>query len=273
MPVAIFFLFFLSIMQASIMCSSELKGLVDFKAAQPGSQLVQLPQLVIDRIVECIPLFYAHDRVQLRSTCRFFRETIVLSPKIRLGVVPYAKEKYDLWKKTYDLLVKYIQLVATSTASVSLDLSGNRVTEFMVGKYSVCQHINKLKLKNCGITMERDNFFDKEVWPNLEKVNLSDNYLGLRDGDLNKYGDWYSGANIWPALCSLPKLKVLILKNNCLRRLPADIHKAKNLEILDLRGNLLPKEDVDSLKLSLPKTKIIVDSVQELSAKPTHAIA
>jgi Leucine-rich repeat (LRR) protein len=260
MPLALSVLFFFCIMQASsIICSSELNGLDTFKAAQPDSPLVQLPQLVIDRIIECIPLFYAHDSAQLRLTCRFFREAIVLSPKIRLGVVPYAKEQYELWKKLYDRIAIYIKIVADSKGVVSLDLSGNRVTEFMVGKYSVCQHIQKIKLVNCGITMERDNFFDKEVWINLEKINLSDNYLGLRDGDLNKSGDWYSGANIWPALCSLPKLKVLILKNNCLRRLPADIHKAKMLEVLDLRGNLLPKEDVDSLKSSLPKTKIIVD--------------
>jgi hypothetical protein len=275
MPLVLYILFFFSTMQSvTIICSERTNGLEDFKVAQPDSSLIQLPQPAIDRIIACLPLFYAQDRACLRATCRFFREKIFLSPKIRLGLVPYEKEQYDLWEKVYAQLARYMQLVAgCSTGSISLNLSGNKVTEFMIGKYQVCQHIKRLKLINCNITMERDSFFDKEIWPNLEEIDLSDNFLALRDGDLSKSGEWYSGANIWPALCSLPKLKILILRYNRLSRLPQDIYKATQLEILDLRENMLRDEDVESLKLALPHTRILVNYTQKLQSKPIDVIA
>ena len=61
-------------------------------------------------------------------------------------------------------------------------------------------------------------------------------------------------------------LEVLIIENNQLTQIPFDIYKAQklrlisfrgnNLTLLDLRGNLIEKEEVDKLKILLPGCEI-----------------
>jgi Leucine-rich repeat (LRR) protein len=230
---------------------------------QAACQLAQMPKDVIEEIISWLPNPRMQPIARVRQTCKFFYATFGRQ-EIKIEPQQYDRKNYAAWEKLYNDLVSYMKVVTTAGYVVSLDLSGNRVNEFMFAKHPECLHVARLKLEKCGITMERDNFFDKNIWQNLEEIDLSDNHLGRRDVDLNKSGDWYSDANIWPSLCSLPKLKVLILKKNRLQRVPQQLHDAKQLRLLDLRGNALPQEDIDGIKQALePATKILVDEPQE----------
>ena len=234
-------------------CDQDDQMQPDFKV-QAGCMLARMPQSVLDTIMLRLPHY--SDLAHVRQTCRFFNRTF-LNNRIKLSNIKRAKEDSTFWETLSKKLAQCINAVYLKKGMVIVDLTGCRVTEFMFAKHAECQHVKKLRLVDCNITMERENFFDKSSWTNLEKLNLRKNFLGLRDGDLSKSADWYSGADIWPSLCGLPKLKVLILSENNLRKMRQEIFQCQHLRLLDLRCNYLEQNTLTELEMRLPTTMIL----------------
>jgi hypothetical protein len=241
--------FVLCLIQNSTLISSELVIDNDF-LAQDGCQLAQMPNQVLKKIAVSLPSL--QDVFHLRQTCKLFNK-VFQTRNIKLGQLHHPIEDRGYWLRIYQQVAQLIVKVSsTQEGLVSLDLSGNKVTAFMFARHSQCVLVRKLRLVACGITSERENFFDPTVWTNLEKLDLSRNFLAFRDRDLSSSADWDSGADIWPSLCALPKLKKLILRENSLMRIPQEIFKCGHLELLDVRGNRLRPEELEKLRQKLP---------------------
>ena len=221
---------------------------------QRASSFAQLPEHIIKKIANhCLPDVQSIGRV--RSTCRLFYLAF-FSNQIKLYPQPYEKTDHASWKSVYNGMARYLAFMAIR-GPVVLDLSGNKVMDFMQAKYPACESVKELTLAGCDITFERDNFFDPAVWKNLERLDLTGNYLGWCDGDLSKSGDWYSGANIWPSICALPKLKLLCLRNNRLSALSPNLYMCNNLKFIDLSNNSLHAEEIVQLRERLPEVVIL----------------
>jgi Leucine-rich repeat (LRR) protein len=241
------------LVQNSTLMSSE-PGIDNDFLAQDCSQLAQMPYQVLKKISVRLPSL--KDVVHVRQTCKFFNK-LFQTRNIKLGQLQHPKEDRGYWLRIYQQVAQLIVTVSsTQEGLVSLDLSGNKVTLFMFANHHQCVLVRKLRLVACGITSERENFFDPTVWTNLEKLDLSRNFLAFRDRDLSSSADWDSGADIWPSLCALPKLKKLILRENCLARIPQEIFKCGHLELLDMRGNRLRPEELEKLRQKLPHAVI-----------------
>lgn len=258
------------VVQSSVLFCSVPINKVQALHSQAACQFAQLPEALLQKIANhCLPDVCSTARV--RRTCKFFYATFLPS-FIKLDPQCCEKDAHDSWKSIYDRVDRSMVYVHSKdpTIPLSLDLSGNIVTDFMLAKYPVCRYIKNLSLVRCRITYERDNFFDNTVWSSLEQLDLSGNFLGLRDADLSKSGDWYSGANIWVSLCSLPNLKVLCLRDNKLRKLSPELSKCTQLKFIDIRGNSLTADDIAQLREELPRVIILSDPCEESGVPITH---
>lgn len=235
----------------AMVCSSQVPESV--LTAQVDCQLAQMPERVLKKIAGFLPSL--SDVAHTRQTCKFFNYTFK-TLKIRLGPLRHSKNDIEYWAGIYSHIIQLIKASSLTHPAVPLDLSGNSVERFMFAKYAECVSVKKLRLVLCRITGERDNFFDPHVWANLEKLDLSRNCLGKRDKDIDSSVDWDSGADIWPSLLSLPKLKKLILRENQLCRVPPELYAFTHLEYIDLRGNPLAAEEIQRFALGLPKASI-----------------
>ena len=243
----------------SYICVIGCSDLEVLRVAQKDCSLAQLPDLVLKKIAKFSCLSAV---ASMQCTCKLFNRVFAIA-HIKLGQMAdrqgeagHTKYEKKFWEKIFNSLVKVIGTRHVTFGSVALDLSGNYVEQFMFARYKQCSSIKKLRLVSCRLTNERDNFFDPTIWTHLEKLDMSKNSLGICDKQLGGMTDWYSGAYIWHSLCSLPKLKKLILSENRLTVIPNELFEFKQLEYLDLRNNPLSTDEISLLKSKLPKTTI-----------------
>lgn len=237
-------------------CSKSIDEAINAQAACP---FATLPEQALIKIAKSLPCL--SDIAHVRQTCKLFN-IIFKIPKIKLGHMQPAKNDVacvkEYWERIYSHIIQIITANALTNVGVILDLSGNQVERFMFSKFPACKSVTKLLLIGCKITNERDNFFDHDTWANLEKLDLTRNYLGKRDKDVDSSVDWYSGADIWPSLTALPNLKKLILRENQLSQIPPELYRLTQLTCLDLRDNPLPAADRERLAQKLPTTHILI---------------
>ena len=221
--------------------------------ARAECPLAKLPNEILEVIAECLPRL--SDVAHVRRTCKLFNETFC-ARTIRLGPLQHSRRDKIFWEAIYSRIAQLVKTVAETQKFVSLDLSGNSVEQFMYARYPACLAVKKLYLVSCRISSERDNFFAKGLWNNLELLDLSKNYLSKRDKQIDVSGDWDSGADIWPSLVALPKLKSLSLRENQLEHAPQELLGFAHLEYIDLSDNPLQAQEVASLRQKLPNVTI-----------------
>ena len=102
------------------------------------------------------------------------------------------------------------------------------------------RHAKRGNYSELDLSNEDLNEIPEEIFtlPNLEKLDISDNKLSELRG-----------------IDRLPKLKVLIAKNNGISALQSAILKLKNLNSLDITGNPLSHSNPELSKLSSPSLK------------------
>jgi len=116
------------------------------------------------------------------------------------------------------------------------------------------------------IGVQNDTLWAVQKWVNKHGVNYTQQQLmeiDTLDMGLREY-EWFNETgtissrrsldSIIPQITYLKNLKVLDLSMNDIRTLPDEIKQMKHLDSIDLRNN--PYEDIESLKKSLPNTKI-----------------
>ncbi len=235
------------------MCMERDGGCDTALAALKDSQVALLPEAVLRKIANRMQSM--SDVAHVRQTCKFLYK-IFIPTKVRLGPLRHSQRDSQYWDHIFDHVIKVIKKTSAIKVFLTLDLSGNNVEQFMYSKHNECLSIRKLRLVLCRITSEGDNFFNPQMWANVEQLDLSNNFLGKRDREIGLV-DWDSGTDIWPSICSLPKLKNLILRNNQLSSLSRDLYSCPSLEYLDVRGNPLPDSEIISLIQRKPKLTLL----------------
>lgn len=241
---------------------------------QEQSGFVQLPVEILSEIANKLS---QSDVAHVRQACKLLNQRFVshvVSTEITLkkidldDLVQTRSNGYSFFigvswttldhlNKIFERVSQYIRKLVPMQQPLLLDLSGFKIEMFMIGDHPECNAIKKLVLRSCAITSERDNFFKESMWSNLQYLDLASNFLGQRDRQVDSGADWDSGADIWPSICSLPNLKVLILRNNKMAALPPVLFKMTGLTILDMRNNPLTSQQLDELALRLPSTIIL----------------
>jgi Leucine-rich repeat (LRR) protein len=231
---------------------------------QEQSDFVQLPNEMLSEIASRLPQV---DVAHVRQTCKTLYSCFVpykilgeiTLNKVQLGDLQLLKDRDGIayWNKVFDRVAQCIAYMALSRQPLTLDLSGIKVERFMFVNRPECCAVKKLILRSCMITSERENFFRAAMWQKLKHLDLTDNFLGQRDKQIDSGADWDSGADIWPSLASLPSLKVLILRNNKLFTCSPELLKMTGLMLLDVRNNGLTTQQLDNLALCLPSTTIL----------------
>jgi len=101
---------------------------------------------------------------------------------------------------------------------------------------------------------------------NLEELHLSQNNIeeipeelyGMRSLKVLKV-DNNQISEISPGIANLENLEILYISYNKIKNLPYEITGLQKLRSIYLRGNEIPMETIDSLRVLMPNTKILLD--------------
>jgi Leucine-rich repeat (LRR) protein len=101
---------------------------------------------------------------------------------------------------------------------------------------------------------------DKSIDVNLIKCCIDGTEPWFKDLDNIKNLDLsYNQIQNFEIFKSFNNLQTLNLSNNQLKSTPEFIAKIGNLKTLDLRGNPIPKHEIDILKILMPQCQILID--------------
>ncbi len=130
--------------------------------------------------------------------------------------------------------------VITNSSGTVLDLSNQGLTKTPAYVFSET-HIQELDLSYNNLT----GSLQAEVrhLQNLKVLDLSNNQF----------------TGVPAEIGQLKNLEVLDLSNNQLTGLPNELGNLSNLKVLNLQGNAYSVSDLESIRKSLPTTKIVVD--------------